>query len=121
MKVDITYSQLVKLRPKGRRACSAGLNRFAARFPLGIHVEEWTLLHSIWAARKFMYWQWLVDRGLLPTLDARGEDLRGVELDLLRVGPASAGYADFTGALVNPGQALPEGWCQEKMRMKRCT
>ena len=112
MRVQVTTGMLPS------EACRPGRRQFARVFPDGIDVE-WTPLHSVWAASRFRYYKWLVDEGLIPVCDLRGQDLRGVDLRRLKVGRAPQGRAKLDGALVNEGQWLPQGWEAAEGRVRR--
>ena len=109
MRVRITEKDL----PRG--ACSHGKHTLRRKFPDGIRVENWTWQHGLWASATFKYYPYLMEKGLIPVLNAKWQDLRNVKLNALRGVEA----ADFTGAQVLPGQKLPRGWVEENGRMRR--
>lgn len=74
--VTITEAELIQ-----HSACWPGLKWFRKEFPDGIHVPEWTQLHTIWAAVYMREWVgWARDVGTVPGANLYCADLRHADL-----------------------------------------
>jgi uncharacterized protein YjbI with pentapeptide repeats len=107
MKITITIDDLINAAARdGKKPCRRGVARFLQLHGEVWEVEDWTYLDGIELAKRSPLWSgWLVKRGLVPKIDARGEDLRGYNFES-RLGPyqrtfltdATFDGADLTGA-----------------------
>ena len=73
--VHVTRDELI-----AHDACQTGVDAFDKLFPDGIHVAEWTWLHSAWLAATDVDSQWAINLGIVPAPDLYGADLEGADL-----------------------------------------